>query len=160
MGFFDSFLKAARGESDDSAQRRRRSLSGEEKWSRTIREINEDEADEDIFEEVNHPGNHGYRKRGLESASSNHGWYTCVKCGRHFRAGDMDIDHILPRSKGGMGTRDNLQCICKHCNRSKQDDMTDTRADLRRRKQELRDQDREDARAMARAERKLKKQNR
>lgn len=86
-----------------------------------------------------------YRQRGLENTSSNHGWYTCVKCGNSFRRGDMDIDHIVPRSLGGDSTRGNLQCICKHCNRSKQDDTSNTAADLRRRQRELRRQDREDA---------------
>ena len=81
--------------------------------------------------------NDNYRKRGLEDAASNNGWYTCVKCGRKFRKNDMDIDHILPRSKGGDNSRYNLQCICKHCNRSKRADTTDTDKDLDRRKEEL-----------------------
>lgn len=85
-----------------------------------------------------------YRERGLENTSSNHGWYRCVKCGRSFRKGDMDIDHIVPQSKGGSSSRENLQCICKHCNRSKRDDTTDTKQDLRRRRKELRKQDKED----------------
>ena len=85
-----------------------------------------------------------YRKRGLENASSNHGWYQCVKCGRSFRKGDMDIDHIIPKSLGGGNDRHNLQCICKYCNRSKRADTSETREDLQRRKKELRRQDRED----------------
>ena len=78
-----------------------------------------------------------YRKRGLEDAASNYGWYTCIKCGRKFRKNDMDIDHILPRSEGGDNSRYNLQCICKHCNRSKRADTRDTERDLARRKDEL-----------------------
>lgn len=85
-----------------------------------------------------------YRERGLENASSNNGWYKCVKCGKSFRKGDMDIDHIIPKSLGGGNTRDNLQCICKHCNRSKRADTSDTRADLARRKKELKEQDKLD----------------
>lgn len=85
-----------------------------------------------------------YRERGLENASSNNGWYKCVKCGKSFRKGDMDIDHIIPKSLGGGNTRDNLQCICKHCNRSKRADTSDTRVDLARRKKELKEQDKLD----------------
>lgn len=92
----------------------------------------------------NDEDDHNYRSRGLENTESNHGWYRCVKCGNSFRKGDMDIDHIIPKSLGGGNTRDNLQCICKHCNRSKQADTTDTARDLARRQRELREQDKAD----------------
>lgn len=42
----------------------------------------------------------------------------------------MDIDHIIPRKYGGSDREGNLQCICKHCNRSKQASMKDTPRDL------------------------------
>lgn len=48
--------------------------------------------------------------------------YTCVFCGKSFRKGD--IEYILPQSCGGSDDNDNLQCMCKHCNRSKRDDMS------------------------------------
>lgn len=85
-----------------------------------------------------------YRQRGFENTQSNHGWYKCIKCGKSYRKGDMDIDHIVPKSLGGGNTRDNLQCICKHCNRSKQADTSETQKDLARRKKELREQDKAD----------------
>lgn len=31
----------------------------------------------------------------------------------------FEIDHIMPESKGGQATLDNLQLLCRHCNRSK-----------------------------------------
>lgn len=49
-----------------------------------------------------------------------------------FRKGDMDIDHIIPQKYGGSDRETNLQCICKHCNRSKQASMKDTPKDLLR----------------------------
>lgn len=96
------------------------------------------------FDAYNDEDDNNYRERGLENTSSNNGWYKCVKCGKSFRKGDMDIDHILPKSLGGGNTRDNLQCICKYCNRSKRADTSNTRDDLARRKKELRQQDKED----------------
>ncbi|MBQ9376357.1 MAG: HNH endonuclease [Schwartzia sp.] len=61
----------------------------------------------------------GYRDDWFANNKSNHGWYTCAKCGRHLRKGDADIDHILPRRYGGGDGLDNLQCLCVRCNRSK-----------------------------------------
>ena len=43
----------------------------------------------------------------------------CVGCNTHFPFRVMDIDHILPRSKGGTDHPDNLQLLCSGCNRSK-----------------------------------------
>ena len=60
-----------------------------------------------------------YRKKKLDNTDSNHGWYTCVRCGDKMRKGDMDIDHSIPQSKCGSDSLYNLQCMCKHCNRSK-----------------------------------------
>lgn len=71
----------------------------------------------------------GYRDNYFNNNSSNYGWYTCVRCGRKFRKGDIDIDHIIPQSKGGSNSEWNLQCMCKHCNRSKQADTSDSFSD-------------------------------
>jgi len=38
----------------------------------------------------------------------------------------------LPQSYGGGDGLDNLQCLCKHCNRSKQDSLRDTAGDYLR----------------------------
>lgn len=65
----------------------------------------------------------GYRDKYFENNKSNHGWYTCVRCGKKLRKSDVDIDHIIPQNWGGKHNLNNLQCMCKHCNRSKQDSM-------------------------------------
>ena len=75
------------------------------------------------------------RQIGLDTNISNYGWYTCAHCGRKLRKGDVDIDHILPRSKGGIDDPRNLQCLCVHCNRSKGNKTDNTKADLKHRKQ-------------------------
>lgn len=56
--------------------------------------------------------------------------HRCVACGR--RGGDDDVvlhvDHIVPRSKGGKDTLDNLQTLCSLCNLGKGNrDDTDLR---------------------------------
>ena len=43
----------------------------------------------------------------------------CAGCGTHFPFRVMDVDHILPRSRGGTDHIDNLQLLCSGCNRSK-----------------------------------------
>ena len=43
----------------------------------------------------------------------------CVGCETHFPFRVMDVDHILPRIKGGTDHPDNLQLLCSGCNRSK-----------------------------------------
>ncbi|MCY4235706.1 MAG: DNA methyltransferase [Cyanobacteria bacterium MAG CAR2_bin_4] len=43
----------------------------------------------------------------------------CPGCNTHFPFRVMDVDHILPRSKGGTDHPDNLQLLCSGCNRSK-----------------------------------------
>lgn len=68
----------------------------------------------------------GYRDNYFNENKSNYGWYTCIRCGKKLRKGDVDIDHILPQSWGGGHGADNLQCLCKHCNRSKRDSLGDT----------------------------------
>lgn len=78
-----------------------------------------------------------YRETAFSNSESNNGWYKCSKCGRSFRKDEMDADHIVPQSYGGDDSRENLQLLCKHCNRSKQDDLSDTFSDLERRNKEL-----------------------
>ena len=71
-----------------------------------------------------------YRQKYFEETKSDHGWYTCRRCGGKFRKKDMDVDHIVPQSYGGPDSIYNLQGLCKHCNRSKQDSLKDTVPDL------------------------------
>jgi len=48
--------------------------------------------------------------------------YTCQKCGLSTNDEKnllLEIDHIMPISKGGMSTEENLQTLCWKCNRTK-----------------------------------------
>ena len=35
----------------------------------------------------------------------------------------LEVDHIVPVSKGGKSTMDNLQTLCERCNRGKRDKL-------------------------------------
>lgn len=48
--------------------------------------------------------------------------YTCCQCGNSISVEPnllLEIDHIIPVSKGGLTEEDNLQTLCWKCNRSK-----------------------------------------
>lgn len=52
----------------------------------------------------------------------------CTLCGATKKERPLDVDHIIPLSKGGKTTIDNLQVLCSKCNRSKRNkDNTDFR---------------------------------
>lgn len=44
--------------------------------------------------------------------------HKCAKCGS---ADNLELDHIIPFSKGGRTIEDNLQALCKTCNLRKRD---------------------------------------
>lgn len=47
--------------------------------------------------------------------------YRCPACRHPRRLMYMEIDHIVPKSKGGTDDPDNLQLLCRLCNRVKGD---------------------------------------
>lgn len=56
------------------------------------------------------------------------GWY-CYICGIHtprklkgsIEHNAPEVDHVVPLSRGGTHTRDNVKCSCRHCNLLKSD---------------------------------------
>jgi hypothetical protein len=44
----------------------------------------------------------------------------CVQCRS---TEDLEFDHIIPFSKGGANTVNNIQLLCRHCNRAKSDSI-------------------------------------
>jgi 5-methylcytosine-specific restriction endonuclease McrA len=42
--------------------------------------------------------------------------YSCAYCQRQLAAEELSIDHIIPKSKGGKETWENLITACKKCN--------------------------------------------
>lgn len=57
--------------------------------------------------------------------------FTCCSCGNSIHIEPnllLEIDHIIPVSKGGCTVEDNLQTLCWKCNRSKSNKMTNLEA--------------------------------
>ena len=44
---------------------------------------------------------------------------TCQYCGKVFDRSDLNLDHVLPREKGGQTTWENIVCSCIPCNTKK-----------------------------------------
>lgn len=40
----------------------------------------------------------------------------CQYCGHRFGASQLSLDHVIPRSRGGMSTWENMVCACLKCN--------------------------------------------
>ena len=47
--------------------------------------------------------------------------YTCRMC--HGAGVALEVDHIIPVSRGGSGKIENLQTLCRDCNRGKRDSL-------------------------------------
>lgn len=44
---------------------------------------------------------------------------TCQYCGRSFDRKDLNLDHVIPRDRGGPTTWENIVCSCVECNTHK-----------------------------------------
>lgn len=40
----------------------------------------------------------------------------CQYCGKKFPTSELSLDHVVPRSQGGLSTWDNIVCACVECN--------------------------------------------
>ena len=62
----------------------------------------------------------GYREKWFQANPPDwRGRYKCVKCHKKFYKNQIEIDHRIPKRKGGTDDLWNLQPMCRHCNRSK-----------------------------------------
>jgi 5-methylcytosine-specific restriction endonuclease McrA len=48
---------------------------------------------------------------------------TCLYCGEEFTVRHLTLDHVIPRSRGGKSTWENLVTCCMPCNKRKGDKM-------------------------------------
>jgi len=40
----------------------------------------------------------------------------CQYCGKRFPTSELSLDHVVPRSRGGLATWENIVCCCVKCN--------------------------------------------
>ncbi|MFQ5489319.1 MAG: HNH endonuclease, partial [Phycisphaerae bacterium] len=40
----------------------------------------------------------------------------CQYCGKRFSTSELSLDHVVPRSRGGINSWDNIVCCCVKCN--------------------------------------------
>ncbi|HXK28700.1 MAG TPA: HNH endonuclease signature motif containing protein [Candidatus Binatia bacterium] len=53
----------------------------------------------------------------------------CQVCKQNVRDDEVEFDHIIPHSKGGPTTTENLRLLCRVCNRKKSDSLRELLAD-------------------------------
>ena len=51
--------------------------------------------------------------------------YTCQYCYKVFSASELTLDHVMPRSRGGSSSWENLVTSCRRCNNRKGDRLPD-----------------------------------
>jgi hypothetical protein len=62
--------------------------------------------------------------RALEKAIFDRDKEICQICGRVTEFGDGELDHVVPKSKGGSDAPENLQWVCHRCNKLKSNKRT------------------------------------
>jgi len=62
-----------------------------------------------------------YAKRPSKLAIYFRDNFTCAYCGKQLTLSECTIDHVVPRSKGGDWSWENLVTACKECNSKKAD---------------------------------------
>lgn len=53
-----------------------------------------------------------FNRRNLFARDSSH----CQYCGKRFPTSELSLDHVVPRSRGGETTWENIVCCCVKCN--------------------------------------------
>jgi 5-methylcytosine-specific restriction endonuclease McrA len=56
---------------------------------------------------------------------------SCQYCGVVLPAGELTLDHVLPRSRGGLSTWENLVACCHSCNRRKGNQLLSELPDIK-----------------------------
>ena len=72
------------------------------------------------------PQRKGRRSKGIKHVlyGEQHGY--CNGCKYHYQFKDLEVDHVIPKAKGGQDDDKNLQLLCGNCNRRKGKKLTMT----------------------------------
>jgi 5-methylcytosine-specific restriction endonuclease McrA len=57
--------------------------------------------------------------------------HQCMYCGKVFTSRHLTLDHIIPKSRGGKGTWENLVTCCHPCNKKKGDSLLSELKDMK-----------------------------
>lgn len=70
------------------------------------------------------PQRKGRRSKGIKHVlyGIQHGY--CNGCLYHYQFKDLEVDHVIPKAKGGQDDDKNLQLLCGNCNRRKGKNLT------------------------------------
>ena len=49
----------------------------------------------------------------------------CRQCGKRVRDDEVEFDHVIPHSKGGPLSVENIRLLCRRCNRKKFDSIVE-----------------------------------
>jgi 5-methylcytosine-specific restriction endonuclease McrA len=66
----------------------------------------------------------GRQSRGVKLSRRNileRDEFTCQYCGKHLDAARLTVDHVIPRSRGGQTSWENVVAACNRCNDRKGD---------------------------------------
>lgn len=53
-----------------------------------------------------------FNRRNIFARDNN----TCQYCGRKFTTSELSLDHVIPRTQGGLSNWENIVCACLKCN--------------------------------------------
>ena len=56
-----------------------------------------------------------FNRRNIYARDHSH----CQYCGQHYPSSELSLDHVIPRSRGGKTTWENVVCCCTSCNAKK-----------------------------------------
>lgn len=62
---------------------------------------------------------HFTRDELFQIASRNRGWFGPIRCANCGSTNNLEVDHIVPLSRGGTNDIDNLRILCKSCHRKR-----------------------------------------
>ena len=94
----------------DLVRQRLKSEAGLDKFSKGAGEI---------IHRVDIPSRKGERTTCYKDVLYGRQEGNCAGCCHHFEYRNLEIDHIIPRAKGGPDIDDNIQLLCGSCNRIK-----------------------------------------